>query len=227
MDFYYTLLENGLDFVRSSLEHLTAASAASTPDNGSRKRHLKYALIHLCSGQELVFKECLRQDDWQLVFQVRATEAADQSGDFKSVSFNTAQDRLEEECGVECTPQQKKDLQVFGNRPNTVEYFNAVETLLAMQSEIAKMVSFLVDFWSITLSPRPSKNRRKSCWVKSRRTWQMRRCGARAASDYRTGDRETADSRSMSIVPSKGEERRWRDTEVPILPLFPGTFASC
>jgi hypothetical protein len=106
MDFHYTLLENGLDFVRSSLEHLTAASATSTPDNESQKRHLKYALIHLCSGIELVFKQRLRQDDWQLVFQEqdRATEAAYQSGDFKSVYFNTAQDRLEEECGVEFTP---------------------------------------------------------------------------------------------------------------------------
>jgi hypothetical protein len=109
MDFHYTLLENGLDFVRSSLEHLTAASAASTPDNGSQKRRLKYALIHLCSGIELVFKEHLRQDAWQLVFQEqdRATEAAYQSGDFKSVCFDTARDRLEEECGVVRSPTEE------------------------------------------------------------------------------------------------------------------------
>jgi hypothetical protein len=227
MDFHDTLLANGLDFVRSSLEHLTAASAASTPDNESRKRHLKYALIHLCWGQELVFKERLSHDDRQLVFQAGARGAADQAGDFKSVSFHTAEDQLEQVCGVEFTPQQKKDLQVFGNRPNTIEHFNAVETLLAMQSGIAKMVSFRVDFRSIILRPRPSKNRSKSCWVKSRRAWQMRRCSAGAASDYRTGDRETADSCSMSIVPSKGDQRRWRDREVPILTLSPGTFASC
>jgi predicted RNA-binding Zn-ribbon protein involved in translation (DUF1610 family) len=125
-----------------------AASATNSSDNENQKRNLKYALIHLCSGIELVFKERLRQDDWQLVFQDqdKATEGAYQSGDFKSVYFNTAQDRLEEECGVEFTPQQKKDLQVFRNRRNKVEHFNAVDTFLAMQSGIAQMVSFLVDF---------------------------------------------------------------------------------
>jgi hypothetical protein len=148
MDFHYTLLENGLDFVRSSLEHLTAASANNVQDNQTHKRHLKYALIHLCSGIELVFKERLRQDDWQLVFQEqdKATAQTYQSGNFKSVYFNTAQERLEEECGVEFTTQQKNDLQIFRNRRNKVEHFNAVDTLPAMQSGIAQMVSFLVDF---------------------------------------------------------------------------------
>jgi hypothetical protein len=47
---------------------------------------------------------------------------------------------------VSFAPQQKKDLQVFRNRRNKVEHFNAVEILLAMQSGTAKMVSFLVDF---------------------------------------------------------------------------------
>jgi hypothetical protein len=65
-DFQYTLLENGLDFVHSCLGHLNAAQEAK--EVGAQKRHLKYALIHLCSGIELVLKERLRQEDWKLVF---------------------------------------------------------------------------------------------------------------------------------------------------------------
>jgi hypothetical protein len=85
MDFHYTLLENGLDFVPSSLEHLTAASATSAPENGSQKRHLKYALIHLGSGIELVFKERLRQEDWQLLFQEQLAMIEPEIGKLQTV----------------------------------------------------------------------------------------------------------------------------------------------
>src|ERR1700682_2110385 len=74
MDFHYSLLENGLDFVLSSLESLTLASAVGPSIGGAapnavsgQKRHLKYALLHLCSGVELVFKERIRQEYWQLL----------------------------------------------------------------------------------------------------------------------------------------------------------------
>jgi ribosomal protein S27AE len=145
-DFRYTLLENGLDFVRSCLEHLKAAQEAK--ENNGQKRHLKYALIHLCSGIELVLKERLRQEDWRLVFadQDKATEEAYESGEFFSVDFKALQSRLEDDCGIDLTPEQKADLKTFRSRRNKVEHFNVVDTLLAMQSSTAKMVSFLVDF---------------------------------------------------------------------------------
>jgi len=146
MDFHYTLLENGLDFVNSALDHLTAAQVTS--QEGDPKRHQKYALIHLCSGVELILKERLRREDWKLVFQDRekATEGAYESGDFASVNFKTLQDRLEEDCGIELTPKQKADLTSFRKRRNRVEHFNALETLMAMQASTAQMVSFLIDF---------------------------------------------------------------------------------
>lgn len=62
-----------------------------------------------------------------------------------SLVFKTLQDRLEEECGVDLTPQHRSDLHTFRNRRNRVEHFNVIDTLLALQSSIAQMVSFLVD----------------------------------------------------------------------------------
>ncbi|HWB98353.1 MAG TPA: hypothetical protein VG672_16685 [Bryobacteraceae bacterium] len=68
-DFEFSLLENGLDFLLSSLEHLTAASTSTVVKTGKassnvlppdQKRHLKYALLHLCSSIELIFKERLQ-----------------------------------------------------------------------------------------------------------------------------------------------------------------------
>jgi hypothetical protein len=56
----YALLENGLDFVLSALEHV-----GSKPD----RRQLKYAVLHLYAGVALVLKERLRQEDWRLLFE--------------------------------------------------------------------------------------------------------------------------------------------------------------
>ena len=74
-EFKFSLLENGLDFLLSSLEHLTAASAIPSSKVNEvvqaveQKRHLKCALLHLCSSIELIFKERLRQEHWSLVFK--------------------------------------------------------------------------------------------------------------------------------------------------------------
>lgn|ERR1017187_2903694 len=153
-DFHFSLLENGLDFLLSSLEHLTAASAyPKTPvekirQAADQKRHLKYALIHLCSSIELIFKERLRQEHWTLVFKdiSKASRDAYDSGDFQSVTFQEAQDRLVGICEIEFTQNQRRDLKNLRDRRNKVEHFGAVDSLLAVQASVSKMVSFLVDF---------------------------------------------------------------------------------
>jgi hypothetical protein len=155
MDFHYSLLENGLDFVLSSLESLTLASAVGPSIAGAapnvvsdQKRHLKYALLHLCSGVELIFKERIRQEDWQLLFAdpEKADEGAYQSGDFWSIDFKQAQERLEEDCAVELTQDEKAQLKSFRKRRNQLEHFGVEDTLPAVQSSITKMVNLLVDF---------------------------------------------------------------------------------
>ena len=55
----YTLLENGLDFISSALKHLK---------NQPTKRELKYAVLHLSAGIELILKERLKREHWSLVF---------------------------------------------------------------------------------------------------------------------------------------------------------------
>ena len=72
-DFRFSPLQNGFEFLFSSLEHLTAASAILTPsvplttqEAWTQKRHLKYALLHLCSSIEVLFKVRLKQEHWSL-----------------------------------------------------------------------------------------------------------------------------------------------------------------
>jgi hypothetical protein len=143
--FEFSLLENGLDFVLSGLEHLTAASSGQ---NLTTKRHLKYAVLHLSSGIELVFKERLRQEHWSLLFHDvnKASKQQYDLGDFISVTSAEAQDRLTGVCGIKLPQKQQTDLNNFRKRRNKLEHFGAVDSLPAVMASVSSMVSLLIDF---------------------------------------------------------------------------------
>jgi hypothetical protein len=84
-----SMLENGLDFIASGLKHI--ASPVSKFD-------LKYAVLHLSAGIELVLKDRLRREDWRQIFVKpdEATEEKLKSGNFKSVNLRDCLERLEE-----------------------------------------------------------------------------------------------------------------------------------
>jgi hypothetical protein len=67
-ELHFELLENGLDFISSGLAYVA---------RGETKSDLKYGVLHLASGIELVLKERLRQEDWTLVF--KQPEKADEN----------------------------------------------------------------------------------------------------------------------------------------------------
>ena len=58
-DVEFELFENGLNFVVSALKHL---------DEPIKATDLKYAILHLSSGIELILKERLRRAHWTLLF---------------------------------------------------------------------------------------------------------------------------------------------------------------
>jgi ribosomal protein L32 len=149
--FHFSLLENGLDFLLSSLEHLTQASG-----RGDQKRSLKYALLHLCSGIELIFKERLRQEHWSLVFKDvnKADKQAYEAGDFPSVTFQEAQDRLTGICGIEISDKQHRQLKNLRDRRNQLEHFGALDSRPAVMASVSSMVSFVIDFVESAFEPK-------------------------------------------------------------------------
>ncbi len=154
-DFRFSPLENGLEFLLSSLEHLTAASSLATTsaipatENAwNQKRHLKYALLHLCSSIEVLFKVRLKQEHWSLVFANvnKADNAAQDDGEFESVSFNDLMDRLVRICKIDLSEEQRRQLANLRIRRNRMEHYGAVDSLLAVTASVSTMVSFTVDF---------------------------------------------------------------------------------
>jgi hypothetical protein len=136
--FEFTLLENGLDFIVSGLRAISTASS---------KSDLKYGVLHLTSGIELVLKERLRREDWRLLFEnpEKATEELYNSGNFKSVSLEECLERLEE-CGVDLDPKHRKRLKSFRAKRNRLEHFRISDTKEAIEGSAASALEVLLLF---------------------------------------------------------------------------------
>ena len=92
----YSMLENGMDFIISGILHLQKAESENVEEN-IQGRELKYALLHLSSGIELVFKSRLNIEHWTYIFEDmnKASKNSYKDGSLKTADSNTAIDRLE------------------------------------------------------------------------------------------------------------------------------------
>ena len=133
----FDLLENGLDFITEAIETINASI---------NHKKLKYALIHLCSGVELIFKEILRNKDWRLIFQdpKDANEELLQSGNFESVSFKRAIIRLESNCNVKFSIEDNKILEDFKNKRNKIEHFKVDEQVSTIKGISSKVLIIII-----------------------------------------------------------------------------------
>jgi len=141
----YTVLENGLDFVLMATNNLMIINENSQDDEAN-KRLMKYALLHLSSGIELIFKHRLLQEHWTYVFadMNKAKKETLQSGEFKSADNETIIERLKNFCDIELTSEETKDLRNLRNRRNKAEHFNFREPILSIKSSIHKNISILI-----------------------------------------------------------------------------------
>ena len=137
----FELLENGLDFIASGLDYLA---------RGTTKSGLKYGVLHLSSGIELVLKARLQQEDWRLLFRNpdKADESQYKAGDFWSIGLDDCLLRLEEECGIEISDEGIDKLGGIRVRRNRLEHFAIVDTKEAIESLAAQALGVLLTFIS-------------------------------------------------------------------------------
>lgn len=142
----FPLLRNGLDFILSAVEHLKGSPS---------ERDLKYAVLHLASGIELVLKERLRREHWTLVFEKmdKANKAAYASGDFKGVSLEDCLSRLSGVCGVSLPRENKAALERLKDKRNRAEHFSIVDSHDALTASAAEALSAILDFIKAHLKP--------------------------------------------------------------------------
>jgi ribosomal protein L37E len=133
------LLENGLDFLASAGEHLRGKPS---------QRELKYALLHLASGIELVLKERLRQHDPALLYQrpekFDATDFA--AGKFQSANAEETIKRLVDLAGVSISDADRTQLYRLREKRNRVEHFSFQDTVEGVLATTARLLGFALDF---------------------------------------------------------------------------------
>lgn len=138
-DFNLNLLENGLDFILSSIDNVLS---------DERGIELKYSILHIAAGVQLVFKEKLRQEHWSLLFENTSSARIDllETGDFISVNSKTCLSRLENICSIEISEKDKDYLNKLKNRRNKIEHFKFVDKDVSIISLVTKILIFIVDF---------------------------------------------------------------------------------
>jgi len=134
----FDLLENGLDFIENSL---IAILSTDEPQK------LKYAILHISAGIELILKEILRLEHWSLLFENinSANYNHLQSGDFQSVSFPSILKRLEGIVGGNITENQKKHFDILRKKRNKIEHFAFKESSKALKSTISQALTDIIE----------------------------------------------------------------------------------
>lgn len=142
-----TMDENGLDFILSSIRELRRAEEEFIQED-EKERCLKYCLLHLSSGIELVLKSRLFKSHWTYIFSDmnKASKKSLKMGSFKSTDSNQAIERLEKLCEIELSKIDKEVLKDLRDLRNKFEHFKSDEEMASIESKVNKALSFIIKF---------------------------------------------------------------------------------
>ena len=136
-----------MDFIISGILHLQKAESENVEEN-IQGRELKYALLHLSSGIELVFKSRLNIEHWTYIFEDmnKASKKSYKDGSLKTADSNTAIDRLEKLCDYSFDKKQKMHLKKLREARNRFEHGYINNNPKAIENIINNAVKVIVDF---------------------------------------------------------------------------------
>ena len=133
-----SMTDNGLDFIKRSLKEMEEADDLS----------IKYAVLHLSAGLELILKSRLQKEHWSFLFEDinKANYQNYVSGEFKSISFENLLNRLTNICQIEISDRTKKRLQNLKGYRNKMEHYNLNINKMALEATTFEVLSFLIPF---------------------------------------------------------------------------------
>ena len=140
------LLATGMEFLVAAVDDL--ADEVPHPK-------LKFGLVHLVTGMEILFKVRLAREHWSLVFSNvnQADRARLETGDFRSVSLEDAVKRLGSVCAVRFTQEHEQVFNVIRGERNKVLHMGYVGQQSQLRPVAAKTLNFLISFISNELEP--------------------------------------------------------------------------
>jgi hypothetical protein len=138
---------NGLDYLVSVVEHL---SDDATP------RDLKYAVLHLQAGTEVLLKARLQQAHWTLVLQdlsaelrkSRKTPMSERfaGGNFVSCGIDETLKRLREVLGLDLNSEHLAAVAKLGQTRNALQHYGLTQSAPAVEAQAATVLNFLLAF---------------------------------------------------------------------------------
>lgn len=136
------MIDNGLDFLLKSLD---------TIDNNDG--NLKYSIINLHAGIQLLLKELLFQEHWSLIFQKieHAKKEKLISGDFISVNYETLIQRLKNIAEINLDNRLNEELELLRKERNKIEHYNFIVTPDVLKSRIVSILTYFIPFLKVEM----------------------------------------------------------------------------
>ena len=134
----FDLIDNAFDYVLSAAEYAKRGSS----------RDLKYSVLHLAAGVELLLKARLQKEHWSLLFSRvdAASRSSLTSGDFISVDFETAVKRLENIGEVSIDSPVLSHLHELRKLRNKIQHLDISLATESVRSLVAMGADFFLEF---------------------------------------------------------------------------------
>lgn len=143
-------LRNGVDYLQDAVRRLGATPSPTD---------LKYAVLHLHGGVEVMLKYRLICEDWRLILEdadedaPEVTEQDYEAGRFRSIGIGKALKRLQELDGITFTTGQKRAAAALDRFRNQLQHHGLVSTAEAVEAQAAKALGFILDFIDSHITP--------------------------------------------------------------------------
>jgi hypothetical protein len=144
----YTPVLNGMDYLDSAVQHLTAHPKP-------KPRDLKYAVLHLHAAVEVLLKARLVREHFSLAFKEpgSATRTRFNKGNFDSCNMTAAIDRLREIADVPISDEERKIIRSLTATRNALIHYGHTASAYAVEGSAADVLNFLLTFIPDHLEP--------------------------------------------------------------------------
>lgn len=141
-----TMLENGLDFILDAVRQLKLYK--ETEDEEEKSRALKYCLLHLWPGIELVMKARIYLENWAYIFSDidKANKQNLHNGEFITIDYAKCIVRLKNLCNISLSPDDQKAFKELKDIRNQTEHFTSKASEEAIESRINHALTATVNF---------------------------------------------------------------------------------
>lgn len=151
----YPPVRNGVDYLASVVQHLGGAARTRGADHSPNPRQVKYAVLHLQAGVEVLLKARLQREHWSLVFSNpgSATRASLADFSFESCTTTAAVERLRKIADVDISDAEVKALKDLSRDRNALQHYGFQHNVRAVEARAATVLDFLMRFLDVELLP--------------------------------------------------------------------------